>query len=120
MANILVVDDAAFVRYTMKGILEKNGHTVVADTDSGSLALQLYEKHKPDIVLLDITMPGMNGIEILTKLRAMDSKAKVIMCSSMGQPAMLAETIERGALDFVIKPFKEEQVITAIEKALKK
>ncbi len=120
MANIMVVDDAVFVRLTLKKIIEEAGHTVVAEADGGVIALEEYDRCKPDIVFLDITMPEVSGIEVLSQIKEKDPKAKVIMCSSMGQPAYLAESIERGALDFVVKPFKPEQVVAAIEKILKK
>ena len=120
MANIMVVDDAIFVRATLKKIIEAAGHTVVAEADGGAVALEEYDKCKPDIVFLDITMPEISGIEVLSELKAKDPKAKVIMCTSMGQPAYLAESIERGAMDFVVKPFKEEHVIGAIDKVLSK
>lgn len=120
MANILVVDDAIFVRHTLKKILEAYGHTMVGEADSGIMALKKYDELKPDVVLLDITMPGMNGTEVLVKLRAKDPKAKIIICSSIGQQVVIAEAIQLGALDFIVKPFKEEQVIDAINKVLAK
>ena len=120
MANVLVVDDAMFVRHTIRNMLEAHGHTVAGEADNGITALERYEEVKPDIVLLDITMPDMGGIEVLKKLKEKDPKVKVVMCSSMGQQSMIANAIQEGAVDFVIKPFKEEQVIAAIEKALVK
>lgn len=120
MANILVVDDALFVRETIRRILEANGHVMVGEAENGREAIQKYEAIKPDIVLLDITMPVVSGLEALKGIKNVDPKAKVIMCSSMGQQDMVAESITYGALDFVIKPFKHDQVITAIDKALAK
>lgn len=120
MANILLVDDAAFVRFTIRKMLETHGHTVVGDTDTGTEALRLYEELKPDLVLSDITMPEMSGIELLKRLKEIDSNVRVIMCSSMGQQAVIAEAIQLGAVDFIIKPFKEEQVIATVEKVLAK
>lgn len=118
MANVLVVDDALFVRQTIKRMLEANGHTMIGEADSGRLALKRYEELEPDVVLLDITMPGMSGIEVLKKLKAINMKAKVIICSSIGQQAIIAEAIQCGAADFIVKPFKEEQVIASLEKVL--
>jgi len=120
MANVYIVDDAMFVRQTIKKMVEAHGHTVVGDTDNGRLAIQKYEELKPDVIFLDITMPGMSGIEVLAALKELDPKVKAIMCSAMGQQATMAEAIQLGAADFIIKPFKEEQVIAALDKTLAK
>lgn len=120
MANVLVVDDALFVRQAMKKILEANGHTMIGEADSGETAVEKYKELKPDVVLLDITMPGMGGVEALKQLKAIDPDVKVIICSSMGQQSIIAEAIQIGAKDFVVKPFKEENVIASLEKVLAK
>lgn len=118
MANVLVVDDALFVRQTIKKMLEANGHTMIGEADSGRMAIKRYEELRPDVVILDITMPGMSGIEVLAQLKAIEPKVKVIICSSMGQQSIIAEAIQLGAADFVVKPFKEESVIASLEKVL--
>lgn len=120
MANVLVVDDALFVRQSIKRILEAHGHSMIGEADNGETALKKYEELHPDVVLLDITMPGMSGIEVLNRLRAIDAKVKVIICSSMGQQSIIAEAIQLGAKDFVVKPFKEDNVIASLEKVLSK
>lgn len=120
MANVLVVDDAAFVRLTIKKILEAHGHTMVGEAGNGEVALRKYEVLKPDVVLLDITMPEMSGLEALKRLKAMDPKAKVIICSSMGQQAMIVDAIQSGAADFIVKPFKEESIIASLTRVLAK
>ncbi len=120
MANVLVVDDALFVRQAMKKILESNGHVMIGEADNGEKAIEKYKELNPDVVLLDITMPGMSGVETLKQLKAIDYDVKVIICSSMGQQSIIAEAIQAGAKDFVVKPFKEENVIASLEKVLKK
>ena len=117
-ARILIVDDAAFMRMMIKEILTKNGYTVVGEASDGSQALDKYKELKPDLVTMDITMPEMDGIQALKEIRAMDAGAKVIMCSAMGQQAMVIDAIQAGARDFIVKPFQAERVIEAIRKAL--
>ncbi len=117
-ARILVVDDAAFMRMMIKEILTKNGYSVVGEASDGVQALEKYKELKPDLVTMDITMPEMDGIQALKEIRGMDSSAKVIMCSAMGQQAMVIDAIQAGARDFIVKPFQAERVIEAIRKAL--
>ena len=117
-ARILIVDDAAFMRMMIKGILTKNGFEVVAEASDGIQAIEMYKNHSPDLVTMDITMPEMDGIEALKGIRKFDPNAKVIMCSAMGQQDMVVEAIQAGAKDFIVKPFQEERVVEAIGKAL--
>ena len=117
-ARILIVDDAAFMRMMIKEILTKNGYTVVGEASDGSQALDKYKELKPDLVTMDITMPEMDGIQALKEIRGMDAGAKIIMCSAMGQQAMVIDAIQAGARDFIVKPFQAERVIEAIRKAL--
>jgi two-component system chemotaxis response regulator CheY len=118
MANILIVDDAAFMRLMVKDILIKGGHQVVGEAANGLEAIKQYGELKPDLVTMDITMPEMEGIEALRRIRQEDPKAKVIMCSAMGQQGMVVQAIQAGAKDFVVKPFQAERVLEAISKAL--
>ncbi|MHC1721116.1 MAG: response regulator [Clostridiaceae bacterium] len=118
MTRIMIVDDAAFMRMMIKDILEKNGYCVVAEANNGIKAVELYKKEKPDIVTMDITMPGMDGIEALKTIIDIDPSAKVIMCSAMGQQAMVEEAMSAGAKGFVIKPFLPDMVIETIEKLI--
>lgn len=120
MANVLVVDDAAFMRLTIKKILESNGHAMVGEASNGKEAVIQYESLRPDVVILDITMPDMNGVEALNKIKQLDPDVKVIICSAMGNQNMLAQTIECGAKDFVVKPFQPERLVAAIEKVVSK
>lgn len=116
--NILVCDDAAFMRMMIKDILTKNGYNVVAEAENGQKAVEKFNETKPDLVLMDITMPEMDGIQALKKIREMDSSAAVIMCSAMGQQAMVIEAIQSGAKDFIVKPFQAERVLEAVKKVV--
>ena len=116
--RILVVDDAAFMRMMIKDILVKNGYEVIGEAGDGAQAVEKYQELKPDLVTLDITMPDVDGIEALRKIRSVDPGAKVIMCSAMGQQAMVIDAIQAGAKDFIVKPFQAERVLEAIRKAL--
>ena len=120
MANILIVDDAAFMRMTIKKMVAAHGHTVVAEAENGVEAVRKYMECKPDVVLLDITMPEMNGVDALKRIKEQDPEAKVVICSAMGQQTMVAEAIQSGAKDFVVKPFQEDRLIAAIERVIKK
>jgi len=118
MARILVVDDAAFMRMMIKDILVKHGHEVVGEASDGEQAAKLYQELHPDLVTMDITMPNVDGIEGVRRIRAIDPQARIIMCSAMGQQAMVLDAIRAGAKDFVVKPFQADRVINAVEKAL--
>ncbi len=119
MAKIMVVDDAAFMRMMLSNMLSKMGHEVVAEADNGRTAIDMYQKHKPDIVTMDITMPHMNGIEAVKGIVSSDPEAKIVMVSAMGQKEMVIEAIKAGAKDFIVKPFKEDSVWAALERVLK-
>jgi len=116
--RVLIVDDAAFMRMMIKDILEKNGYEVVGEAQNGLEAVEKYGELNPDLVTMDITMPEMDGIEALKKIRESNSDATVIMCSAMGQQAMVIDAIQAGAKDFIVKPFQAERVIEAVKKAL--
>jgi two-component system, chemotaxis family, chemotaxis protein CheY len=119
MANkILIVDDAAFMRMMIKDILTKNGFEVVGEAADGAQAVEKYKEVQPDLVTMDITMPEKDGIAALKDIKALDPGAKIIMCSAMGQQAMVIDAIQAGAKDFIVKPFQADRVIEAIQKAL--
>ena len=118
MANILLVDDAAFMRMMLKDILTKNGYTVVGEAENGLKAVEKFKELKPDLALMDITMPEMDGLQALKKIKAEWSDAKVVMCSAMGQQAMVIEAIQSGARDFIVKPFQPDRVIEAVRKVV--
>lgn len=117
MLKVLVVDDATFMRMMIKEILEKKMNCeVVGEAGNGTEAFEKYKELKPDLVTMDITMPKVDGLEGLKLIRKYDSNAKVIMCSAMGQQAMVVDAIENGALDFIVKPFQPDRVVEAINK----
>lgn len=116
--RVLVVDDAAFMRMMIKDILTKNGYDVVGEAVDGTQAVDKYQELHPDLVTMDITMPEMDGIEALKQIRSIDPNAKVVMCSAMGQQAMVIDAIQAGARDFVVKPFQADRVLESIRKVL--
>lgn len=119
MANrILIVDDAAFMRMMIRDILTKNGFEVVGEAQDGAQAIEKFKELRPDLITMDITMPEMDGIAALKEIKKLDPNAKVIMCSAMGQQAMVIDAIQAGAKDFIVKPFQSDRVIEAINKTL--
>ena len=116
--NILICDDAAFMRMMIKDILTKNGYNIAGEAENGAMAVDKYNETNPDLVLMDITMPEMDGIQALKKIKANDPAACVIMCSAMGQQAMVIESIQSGARDFIVKPFQADRVLEAVQKVL--
>ena len=118
MATVLVVDDAAFMRMMLKDILTKGGYDVVGEAADGNEAVAKYNELKPDLVTLDITMPNKDGLQALKEIRANDPNATCIMCSAMGQQAMVIDAIQAAAKDFVVKPFQPDRVLESIHKVL--
>jgi two-component system, chemotaxis family, chemotaxis protein CheY len=119
MANrILIVDDAAFMRMMIRDILTKNGYEVCGEANDGAQAIERFKELRPDLITMDITMPEMDGINALKEIKKLDPNAKVIMCSAMGQQAMVIDAIQAGAKDFIVKPFQPDRVIEAIKKTL--
>jgi len=116
--RILVVDDAAFMRMMIKDILTKNGYEVVGEASDGLQAIEKFRETNPDLITMDITMPEMDGITALKEIKKINPAAKVIMCSAMGQQAMVIDAIQAGAKDFIVKPFQADRVIEAIKKTL--
>ena len=116
--KVLIVDDAAFMRMMLKDILTKNGYEVVGEAENGAKAVEKYKEVTPDLVTMDITMPEMDGISALKNIRNIDSNAKVVMCSAMGQQAMVIEAIQAGARDFIVKPFQADRVLEAVKKVI--
>ena len=114
MAKILVVDDAAFMRKVIRDTLTKSGYTDIYEAVDGKDAVEKYVELKPDLVLMDIIMPNMDGLEALKAIRAKDSNANVVMCSAMGQEAMVVEAVQAGIKDFIVKPFKGDRLIKTV------
>ena len=117
MPKVLVVDDAQFMRMRTIKLLTENGYDCV-EAGTGLEAVQRYKDEKPDAVMLDITMPDMDGLEALKQLKQLDPNAKVTMCTAMGQQSIVMEAIKAGATDFVVKPFDPTRVINAVQKML--
>nr|WP_279233427.1 response regulator [Desulfofundulus thermobenzoicus] len=114
----MVVDDAAFMRMMIKNIITKNGYEVAGEAENGKEAVKMYAELKPDLVTMDITMPEMDGIDAVKAIRAIDPNANIIMCSAMGQQAMVMDAIQAGAKDFIVKPFQQDRILQAIERVL--
>ncbi|MBU5426542.1 response regulator [Tissierella pigra] len=119
MSNgILIVDDASFMRMMIKDILTKNGFNILGEADNGLKAVEKYKELDPDLVIMDITMPEMDGINAVKEIKKINSNARIIMCSAMGQQAMVIEAIQAGAKDFIVKPFQPDRVVEAVKKVL--
>lgn len=116
--KILIVDDAAFMRMMIKDILTKNDFEVVGEAENGAKAIEKYVELKPDLIIMDITMPEVDGIQAVKEIKKVNNDAKIVMCSAMGQQAMVIEAIQAGAKDFIVKPFQADRVIEAVKKVL--
>ncbi len=115
MKKVLVVDDAAFMRVSIKNMLSKHNYEVVGEAENGKVALAKYQELSPDIVTMDITMPEMDGLESLKKILALNPAANVVMVSAMGQESMVREAVLTGAKGFIVKPFKEDIILAALQ-----
>ena len=116
--GILIVDDASFMRMMIKDILTKNGFEVIGEAENGAKAVEKYKELDPELVIMDITMPEMDGIQAVKEIKKINNEARVVMCSAMGQQAMVIEAIQAGAKDFIVKPFQADRVVEAVKKAL--
>jgi len=117
-AQVLVVDDAIFMRKMISDILEGHGMEIVGEADNGQLAVEKYKELKPDLVMMDIIMPEMNGIDAVREIMAADSQARIVMCSALGQQALVQEALSAGAKDFLIKPFNPSRVVEVVNRVL--
>ena len=116
--KIMLVDDAAFMRMMIKDTLTIKGYNNIIEAADGEIACTTYAAEKPDLVIMDITMPNKTGIEALRDIKASDPGAKIVMCSAMGQESMVVEAIKLGALDFIVKPFKPDRILQTVQKVL--
>ncbi len=114
MKKVLIVDDAAFMRVSIKNMLTKNGYEVAGEAENGKVAIQKFQELSPDVVTMDITMPEMDGLTSLKKILEIDPGANIIMISAMGQESMVREAVLSGAKGFIVKPFKEDVIIAAL------
>ncbi|WP_213513164.1 response regulator [Paenibacillus montaniterrae] len=116
MKKVLIVDDTSFMRKLLRSIVTKHEYQVVAEAVNGEEAVYQYELYKPDLVIMDITMPVMDGLEATEAILANNPGAKIIVCSAIGQRNMIMRMIEAGARDFIVKPFLEDRIVMALEK----
>lgn len=116
--GILLVDDAAFMRMMIKDILSKNGYEILGEAENGAKAVEKYKEVNPDLVIMDITMPEVDGIQAVKEIKGIDPNAKIIMCSAMGQQSMVIEAIQSGAKDFIVKPFQADRILEAVKKII--
>lgn len=114
--TVLITDDTAFMRMTLKNILEKQGYAVIGEAEDGRQAVELYQKLKPSLVTMDITMPNMDGIAAIKEIIQQDSGANIIVVSAMGQKALVIDALNAGAKDFVVKPFQPDRIAEALHK----
>lgn len=112
--KILLVDDAAFMRKVIKDTLTKAGYSEIYEAVDGADAVAKYSEIQPDLVMMDITMPNMDGLEALKTIRAKDGNANIVMCTAMGQESMVMDAIRSGAKDFIVKPFKEDRILKTV------
>jgi len=117
MARVLLVDDALFMRTTLKKLLTEAGFEVAGEAENGQVAVERYRALKPDVVMMDITMPQMDGLAALKEIMKIDPGAKVVMCTALGQERRVMEAVKSGAKDYIVKPFKPEKVVEAVKKA---
>jgi two-component system chemotaxis response regulator CheY len=118
--RVLIVDDAMFMRRMLSDILEKGGHTVCGEAATGKEAVDRYKELKPDLVTMDIIMPDMSGIEAVKEIKKLDTEARILMVSAMGQQALVLEAVQAGALDYVVKPFQPSRVLESIDRIVSK
>jgi two-component system chemotaxis response regulator CheY len=116
--TVLICDDAIFMRTMLADILAGAGFEVVGEAENGAQAVELYKKLRPDLVTMDIVMPDMGGIDAVREITRFDADARVLMCSAMGQQALVVEAIQAGAKDFVVKPFQPSRVLEAVQRVL--
>jgi two-component system, chemotaxis family, chemotaxis protein CheY len=116
--RVLIVDDALFMRTMLSDIFVEAGWEVVAEAESGEQAIEDYNNFKPDIVTMDVVMPEMSGIDALQKILKIDPEARIVVCSALGQKHLIIDAIQAGAKDFIVKPFKKEQVLEVVERVV--
>jgi two-component system, chemotaxis family, chemotaxis protein CheY len=116
--KVLVVDDAIFMRSMIRDIFARSPFVIAGEAENGSEAVRMYKELRPDITTMDIVMPEVDGITALKEIMRFDPQAKVVMCSALGQESMIAESIEAGAKDFIVKPFKPTKVLKVVRSVL--
>ncbi len=120
MKRVLIADDASFMRQMIRDIIEPEGFEVVGEAADGVEVVEKFRKLTPDLVMMDIVMPKRSGIDAVKAIKAEDTTARIVMCSALGQEALVTEAIEAGACDFIVKPFKPDAVLTTLRKVVEK
>lgn len=115
MANVLIIDDSRTSRRMLRNLLTENGHTIVGEAENGETGFQLFLEQNPDIVTLDITMPVLDGLTALEKMKSENPDSCVVMVTAAGQKSKMVEAIKLGADEFIQKPFKPEQILSVID-----
>ena len=118
MGNVLIVDDSKYLRLMIRKILKRHGHNIVAEAGTGEEAIEQFKLHSPDIVTMDVVMPKLNGLQAVKEIIQINPKANIVIVTALGHEHLVKEALKIGAKDFVIKPFKVEQLVQAVEKAL--
>lgn len=116
MKKVLIIDDALFMRASLKMMLERNGFQVIGEAENGAVGIEKFKELRPDIVTMDITMPEMDGLQALKEIKKIDPDANVVVVSAMGQQACVVDAISNGAKNFIVKPFQEEHIIKTLGK----
>ena len=116
--TVLICDDAIFMRTMISDILQQSGFEVIGEAETGAEAVEQFKRLRPDLVTMDIVMPDMGGIDAVRAITKVDPNAKILMCSAMGQQALVVEAIQAGAKDFVVKPFQPSRVLEAVQRVL--
>ena len=120
MKRVLIADDASFMRQMIRDIIEPEGFEVVGEASDGVEVVEKYKKLRPDLVMMDIVMPKRSGIDAVKAIKAEDAGARVVMCSALGQEALVTEAMQAGARDFIVKPFKPDAVLATLAKVAEK
>jgi len=120
MKKVLIADDASFMRQMIREIIEPEGWEVVGEASDGVEVVEKFKKLRPDVVMMDIVMPKRSGIDAVKAIKAEDASARVVMCSALGQEALVTEAMQAGARDFIVKPFKPDAVLATLAKVAEK
>jgi two-component system chemotaxis response regulator CheY len=120
MKRVLIADDASFMRQMIRDIIEPEGFEVVGEASDGMEVVEKYKKLRPDVVMMDIVMPKRSGIDAVKAIKAEDAGARVVMCSALGQDALVSEALQAGARDFIVKPFKPDAVLSTLTRVVEK
>ena len=120
MKKVLIADDASFMRQMIREIIEPEGWQVVGEASDGVEVVEKFKKLRPDVVMMDIVMPKRSGIDAVKAIKAEDASARVVMCSALGQEALVTEAMQAGARDFIVKPFKPDAVLATLAKVAEK